>query len=206
MSTDKLRVPGTSPSHTRASLTSGYYNNRLSRTNTTETGPAASINESVRTMDKLPTAKPTITQMDKLWTQIDVLDDVNRMSEEVRVKGSFFNESFEAKLIELKQLQSNLLQVMSRQHANEGESQQDATRESSEHLAKVQEEEPETDTTKHEKLNQFFNKISNENDNHMLYRKTNFDEMNDYVENIRINLQKVGESMKNFDETTKDLW
>lgn len=59
--------------------------------------------------------------MDKLWTQIDVLDDVKRMSEEVKQNRSFFNDRFDDELEKLKFLQYKLLEVMARQHFNNDE-------------------------------------------------------------------------------------
>ncbi|KAH3678283.1 hypothetical protein WICMUC_001607 [Wickerhamomyces mucosus] len=37
-----------------------------------------------RLNDKVPSSKPTVDYQDKLWTQIDILDDVKRMSEQAR--------------------------------------------------------------------------------------------------------------------------
>lgn len=78
--------------------------------------PVQLLNESVRTVDRLLTTRPSVTHMDKLWTQIDVLDDVKKMSDEVKQLGSFFNDKFDAELEALKRNQTQLLEVMARQH------------------------------------------------------------------------------------------
>lgn len=229
---------------------------RLSRTNTnTNTQDMQSMmdNESIRTIDKLLTAKPNVTYADKLWTQIDVLDDVKRMSDEVKEKGSFFNEEFNQKLNNLKDLQNKLLEVMSGQHFN-SESEQEHRKQlyklntvsigdSTDHYIKSGDEEKEkannadeeeevndaqskqTESMKQKgrlggedhgdiqkmkqrtnKLNEFFDDIACGFDSNILYRKTNFDELNEYAEEIKNSLEKVGDSMKEFDTLRKDLW
>lgn len=71
---------------------------------------------SVRTIDELPLARTSVSSADKLWTQIDVLDDVRRMAAEVKRDGSFFTSEFDRQVDELKQRQQKLLEVMSTQH------------------------------------------------------------------------------------------
>ncbi|QEL63457.1 hypothetical protein CJJ09_005659 [Candidozyma auris] len=70
--------------------------------------------QSLRTIDQLSTARPSVTMSDKLWTQIDVLDDVKRMAQDVRERGTFLNEEFGQKLVEMKEAQQRLLDVMNR--------------------------------------------------------------------------------------------
>ncbi|KAI5969898.1 hypothetical protein CANMA_001040 [Candida margitis] len=89
---------------------------RLSRSNTNNTSDAYLTNhdnQSIQSIDKIPSAKPSVTYSDKLWTQIDVLDDVKRMAKESKVKDTLFNEKYIQKLAKLKESQDQLLQTMS---------------------------------------------------------------------------------------------
>lgn len=40
----------------------------------------------------------------------------------------------------------------------------------------------------------------------ILYKKENFDEMNSYVQDIKVQLQAVGEAMEEFDAVTAEQW
>lgn len=131
----KLAVPGR---HSYATSVSSFNHNnlssqhfgsqrpltahyRLSRSNTNITADNYSTqdSQSIATIDKIPATKPTVTYLDKLWTQIDVLDDVKNMANEVRTKGSFFNDKFNQELDKLKALQEKLLSTMSTQQFND---------------------------------------------------------------------------------------
>lgn len=217
---------------------------RLSRTNTQDLQSLGG--DSIRTVDKILSSKPSVTYMDKLWTQIDVLDDVKRMSEEVKRNRSFFNDRFDAELEKLKLLQNKLLEVMSRQHFNneeENEHQKQLYRMNAVHpeegttnfVHKLRDEisEKEEDDGEHiemdkseqektvgfedhgdsekmkeraQKLNQFFDDIATNHENTILSQKTDFSELEAYVEDIKENLALVGDSMKAFDQMRKELW
>lgn len=196
---------------------SGSSISRLSRTNTNNTEsiypPNAYDSQSIRTADRIPTAKPSVTYLDKLWTQIDVLDDVRYMSEQVKLKGSFFNDKFNEGLGKLKQLQNELFEVMATQHfsnpTNKAHNEKlyklnavDPNGSNANTLDQIKEE---GGRGNGEKLAEFFNEDA-EDLKTILYRKQNFDEMNQYIEEIKVNLNNVGESMKKFDESTRDLW
>lgn len=91
---------------------------RLSRTstNTNNFNPESMYdNQSLRTLDRIPSSKASISYLDKLWTQIDVLDDVRMMSQQIREKGSFYNDKFNEELNHLKQSQEKLLDIMANQ-------------------------------------------------------------------------------------------
>ncbi|GMM37214.1 hypothetical protein DASC09_045390 [Saccharomycopsis crataegensis] len=62
-----------------------------------------------RQVDKIPSVQPTVNYQDKLWTQIDVLDDVKKMSNEAIENNSFFTPQYENNLKDLKKTQMNLL-------------------------------------------------------------------------------------------------
>lgn len=102
-----------SKTNSRSGTASAY---RLSRTNTNTTSDAyiANLdNQSLQSIDQIPSAKPSVTYLDKLWTQIDVLDDVKRMAEDSKVRDTLFNEKYIQQLAKLKELQDHLLQTMS---------------------------------------------------------------------------------------------
>ena len=102
-----------SKTNSRTGAGSAY---RLSRsnTNTTSDGYLANLdNQSIQSIDQVPSAKPSVTYLDKLWTQIDVLDDVKRMAEDSKMKNTLFNDKYLEQLAKLKELQDQLLQTMS---------------------------------------------------------------------------------------------
>ncbi|EGW34223.1 uncharacterized protein SPAPADRAFT_59653 [Spathaspora passalidarum NRRL Y-27907] len=233
----KLGVPRTAypasihSNNTFRRTTSGGASDRyLSRTNTGTTDPyIAATNaesQSIVTMDKIPSAKPSATYSDLLWTQIDVLDDVRNMASEVRNRGSFFNDKFNEELSKLKQSQNKLLETMSTQHfsdldASEHQKQlyhlsrMAPVRQSSGNLLDeeniVHENEESKDAFEHkkrqqEKINVFFKEDDLELKNQTIYKKQNFDDVNQYVSEIKQDLQVLGESMKQFDESTREIW
>ena len=225
---DKLSVPHHSYNASTSSMSSigptgynighratksGSSTTRLSRTTTNNTDIYSNDVQSIKTTDMLPTAKPNVTYLDKLWTKIDVLDDVKNMSHQVKLKGSFFNDKFNDELEKLKFLQNKLFEVMSNQHFK-GFSDKDYQKQ----LYKLNVATPNASTPQllnqiseegrnpeSERLTEFF---ANEADDlkHLLYKKQNFDEINHFVEEVKVNLDNVGQSMKRFDESTRDLW
>lgn len=198
---------------------------RLSRasSNTNATNPNPNVeayydNQSLRTLDRFPSAKPSVTYLDKLWTQIDVLDDVKNMSNQIRERGSFFNEEFSEQLNRLKQLQEKLIEVMASQQADsKGEIERPKPRQkaSTAKLAgattnsvgvNLDDSEDENDTPGlNQKFKDFFGD-KKKTSNNVIYQKQNFDDVNNYVNDVKRNLETVSRSMKDFDDTTRDLW
>ena len=211
---------------------SGSSAARLTRTNTNATDAITNANStilgegapSLRTIDMVPSARPSVSYLDKLWTQIDVLDDVKSMANQVRLKGSFFNDKFNQELTKLKEQQNKLLETMSSQHFSDiGRSRLNqlvAASIKSPSLAlhstgglkggllpSDKDEIVDKDKLKQEKLDEFFgDEQGTKSSRDILYRKQNFDEMNKYVDQIKDDLVNVGESMKRFDETTREIW
>ncbi|CAH2350334.1 hypothetical protein CLIB1423_01S07756 [[Candida] railenensis] len=245
---------------------------RLSGTNSNFTdyvagGGAGSISaggagdeHSIRSTDRISSTKPSITHADKLWTQIDVLDDVKTMSNQVKLRGSFFNEAFNAELASLKESQNKLLEVMAAQHGKlkEEEQQRNMYKLGNQNATKQAEAaatpaiatsksatvspgpsgpssrsginagaetgkddgtdadsaggSKETDRTRKateenkDKLRAFFNEEDNFGSTNIMHRKLDLEELDKYIEETRQNLEVVGEAMKNFDETTRELW
>lgn len=193
----ELSVPQTSKSHKYSQLGSKSSLSRLSRTNTNAESvynpPSTYDNQSMRTTDKIPSARPSVSYLDKLWTQIDVLDDVRNMASQVRSKGLFFNDKFNAELESMKELQNKLIEAMAAQDFDLSLQQE---------RYKVKH-----DTT--DKLDSsLFSFFDNEGESrqHILYKKENFDEMNRYVQDIKVGLQEVGEAMEDFDGVTSEQW
>lgn len=62
-----------------------------------------------RTADRVPSVQPNVNYQDKLWTQIDVLDDVKKMAEEAMEMKTFFTPEHEASLQALNRSQLELL-------------------------------------------------------------------------------------------------
>lgn len=174
-----------------------------SDTNTTEALNLDSL--SVRTIDQLSTARPSVTMLDKLWTQIDVLDDVKKMAHEVQERGSFLDEEFHEKLLHMKQAQQRLLEVMVRRHEVSEKDRQEM-KEQLEHgpVERMEEEAIRQDNeTKQKKMHEFF--FGAEKDEAGEDTR-DFDDLNDYVDDVRANLAEVAKSMVKFDDTTKNLW
>lgn len=223
-------------------------------------GGAGGDEHSIRLTDLISSTKPSITHADKLWTQIDVLDDVKTMSNQVKLRGSFFNEAFNAELASLKESQNKLLEVMATQHAKlkEEEQQRNMYKLGNQNSNKKAETIPTpavmssksataspgpsgptsksginagSETGKHDgsdadgaggsketdrsgketednkdKLRDFFNEEDNYGSTNIMHRKLDLEELDKYIEETRQNLEVVGEAMKNFDETTRELW
>lgn len=91
---------------------------RLNETNSGDVGADSRQNKQMRDMqqpklsDKVPSVKPNVDYQDKLWTQIDVLDDVKKMGEQVAEDGSFFTEEHNNSLRQLRHAQLELLRTI----------------------------------------------------------------------------------------------
>ncbi|RLV95461.1 hypothetical protein JA1_001021 [Spathaspora sp. JA1] len=220
------------PSSTGAS--DRYHLSRTNTATTTDPYIAATNAESqsIVTMDKIPSGKPGVAYSDLLWTQIDVLDDVRNMAREVRNKGSFFNDQFNEELSKLKQSQNKLLETMATQQfadldASEHQKQLyhlsrltpntntiNATNTSGDllnhenivHETEESQAEFENKKLQQDKINVFFKEDDLETKNHTIYKKQNFDDVNQYVLDIKQDLKVLGESMKQFDEKTREIW
>lgn len=184
-------------------------------------GPAGGEEQSLRLTDRIPSTRPLVTASDKLWTQIDVLDDVKDMSHQVKLRGSFFNDSFNEELNKLKTSQNQLLEIMASQHSKIKDidlqkqmyklSLPNSSKQinSSQILSKAESNlgvNTSVDISEDgEKINSFFTDAQTQLQN-ILHRKQDLQELDKYIEETRLNLNVVGQAMKNFDETTKELW
>lgn len=161
--------------------------------------------QSVRTVDQLSTARASVTMLDKLWTQIDVLDDVKKMAHEVQERGSFISEDFSEKLIQMKEAQQRLLDVLGRNHELSEKNRQDMKQQLEQGPVERMEEEAirKDNEAKQKKMHDFFFGAERENTDE---ETKDFEELNDYVDDVRESLAAVAKSMAKFDDTTKDLW
>lgn len=133
-----------------------------------------------RLNDKIPSSRPNADYQDKLWTQIDVLDDVKRMSEQVSMDNdSFFNAEHSKAINELRLSQVELL----------------TTIKNSEKLVDQNFDHSEIWDSKD---------IEDVRDK--LYNKEYFDSIASSVDKVRDRLDNVGKSMKKIDELTRDIW
>jgi len=183
---------------------------RISRTATQNTDTGSGFTgidaQSILTLDQLSTAKASVTMLDKLWTQIDVLDDVKTMADEVKARGSFFSENFTGQLMLLKESQQRLLEVMAK-HTERSDLSREQRRngaretiETGEFSAEaVQKESEETKKRMHE----FFFGQSKDDDNP---QRRDMEELSEYVGDVRQHMKDVGEQMKKFDEEIKKIW
>lgn len=133
-----------------------------------------------RLNDKIPSSRPNVDYQDKLWTQIDVLDDVKRMSEQVKMdNNSFFNAEHSKAINELRLAQVELL----------------STIKNSERLV---------DANFDHK--QIWDSTDIEDIRDKLYNKEYFDSIATGVDKVKDRLDDVGQSMKKIDELTRDIW
>lgn len=184
-------------------------NMRLSRTNTnTESVVAPSINEygSKKAIDNLPTARSSMSYLDKLWTQIDVLDDVRNMSEQVKQKGSFFNEKFNEELAKLKSLQDKLMQAMEANlQTRHIKGHRGSVIPESQKSVIVESQSIEDQDIDHEEERNITEFFENDHQNREQFIH-GIQETKLYINAVRENLDEVAESMKKFDETTRENW
>lgn len=183
----------------------------LSRTATSLTDRVSDLDaQSVPTVDQLSAARASVNMSDKLWTQIDVLDDVRAMAQEVERSGSFFNDEFSARLMELKETQSGLMEKVLR-HQEESERAREIRKRHSwqnyenqekvgtdeERLAKEQE-------YTRQRMAEFFSSSSKGSVD--LEQMRNFNNLKEYVAEVKHSLSEVGDKMQAFDGTKKKLW
>lgn len=162
---------------------------------------------SINTMDQISTARPAVTMLDKLWTQIDVLDDVRSMAQEVQEKGSFLGAEFNARLQAMKEAQLKLLELMKKQELLSEQARQTRADLREEQVqGPFKQEDIERDLEiKQKRMQDFFFSQGN-NENSTKQRKREFEELNDHVLDVRSNLDQVARSMADFEDATKDLW
>lgn len=162
--------------------------------------------ESLPTIDQIPTARASVAMLDKLWTQIDVLDDVKAMAESVGKHGSFFTEEFTQSLRLVKESQERLLdKVEAHQNAcNKAREEQEKLFRYSANQPYESKHEGEEHEQLQKRMDEFFSlppKPATEDS-----KLKDFDEIDQYVNELRSSLRDVLEQMKNFDDVREKLW
>lgn len=152
---------------------------------------------SLRTIDHIATAKPAVTNADKLWTQIDVLDDVKQMSDDVRQRGLFFNEKFSQELAEVKLAQNRLLESMWKQHHSNVKL--------SDHQKDLFQRGAQDENLRQSMIDEFFDDLK-QTPVETIYRRQNFEDIHGYIAEINDGLNTVGTLMKAFDENVGNSW
>ncbi len=76
-------------------------------THETDVQPADTFHQT----DQIPSVRPLVDSQDKLWTEINVLDDVREMSNDARVTGSCFNKEYANSVAKLRKAQVELARV-----------------------------------------------------------------------------------------------
>ncbi|KAM9928731.1 hypothetical protein OXX80_007715 [Metschnikowia pulcherrima] len=182
------------------------FRSSISGMETSNTDISAQDSQSMATVDQISTARASVAISDKLWTQIDVLDDVKAMAEEVDRTGGFFNEEFSNSLDQLKHSQSRLLDVISRHQAQSDTAREQRREQAREHSKVVGVDEDGISSYQEQtrkRMSEFFAGPAEPLEN---AQSRDFDELNEYVSEVRRGLGEVSEKMTQFDEITKKLW
>lgn len=180
---------------------------RISRTNTSTTDMISGFDaQSIQTIDQLSTARASVTMLDKLWTQIDVLDDVKAMAQQVNERGTFLSDHFTSLLAQMKESQHRLLEVMAK-HTERSEKHRETRRKEARETSdkgELNEElvKKDSEDTKRRMQEFFFSQKKDAGD----AQQQEFDELNEYVGEVRQRMADVGEHMKQFDDEMKKLW
>ncbi|CCH44705.1 hypothetical protein BN7_4273 [Wickerhamomyces ciferrii] len=157
--------------------TSSQINDMRLKKSNTQTGNGVTPD---RLNDKVPSARPNVDYQDRLWTQIDVLDDVKKMSEQTSIDNdSFFNAKHGKALDELRLAQIELL----------------STIRNSEKLIDL--------NIDHQDI---WNSQNIDGIRDKMYNKKYFDTISTSVDKVNNSLDSVGKSMKTLDEMSKDIW
>lgn len=161
---------------TNHNLTAPTISNNISNhTNNNNSNSRSNNNydlEYPREIDKIPSVKPKSNIQDKLWTQIDVLDDVKRMSDEAMQNNSFFTPQYEQNLRSLKKSQMNLLNTIKKM-------------------------EKKIDTNYNKRIwFEFDIDLESIEDLKYLYNREHFDSVKNCIEDVRKELGQVSELMK----------
>ncbi|WPK24021.1 hypothetical protein PUMCH_001275 [Australozyma saopauloensis] len=161
--------------------------------------------ESLPTIDQIPTARASVAMLDKLWTQIDVLDDVKAMAETVSKHGSFFTEEFATSLQLIKSSQEKLLDKVVTYQAATNKTREEREKTFTYALAKNDATDTEQENEQiRQRMNDFFAlppKPASEDP-----KLKDFDELDNYINEVRGNMYDISDQMKNYDAIREKLW
>lgn len=203
-------ISGAHSSGHRASRSTSSFGKLHKKTSSNESPHSIHELRSMKNLDYLPSGKPAVTFLDRLWTQIDVLDDVKALAEQVKSRGSFFNDKFNEDLLSLRQLQNDVLELMARLHVDNlisNDHQRKMAEMSQAHDDSHDSEEAdekEENRLRAQILHDFFEEERTDYKN-ILHKKQNYDDLNSSVEKIKKTLLNLGQSMKDFDGNVNEL-
>lgn len=163
--------------------------------------------EILPTIDRIPVSRASVAVLDKLWTQIDVLDDVKAMADTVSKKGSFFAGDFSSSVEKIKVAQGKLVEKMkSHQTASKNAHREEERLYSNKPNSEVSMP-GENDTENEElqkRMNDFFalppKPVSHDP------KLQDFDELGNYISEVRRSLRDVLDHMQEFDDVRRKLW
>ncbi|ODV74832.1 uncharacterized protein CYBJADRAFT_63147 [Cyberlindnera jadinii NRRL Y-1542] len=130
-----------------------------------------------RLVDKVPRARHTVDYQDMLWTQIDILDDVRKMSTETREQGGFFSREHSVAMSSLRDSQSALLKELKLSDAAMDKSDVHRSLWDSESLDEVKGK---------------------------LYNREQFDKVRESLGGVKLGLEGVSGTMRRFDRRGKE--
>lgn len=133
-------------------------------------------------IDRIPSMRPTIDNQDKLWTQIDVLDDVRQMEKDISQRGSFFDSDHTNCIEKLKNSQLKLLSQMRT-------------------LEQTMDDEDYQGVWHHESGDE--NEEGKKSD---LLNGEHFQQVGDCIKALKDDLEEVKNNVKRADRTGNDIW
>ncbi|ANB12565.1 hypothetical protein AWJ20_822 [Sugiyamaella lignohabitans] len=127
---------------------------------------------------QIPSVKPVVNSHDRLWSEVDVLDDAADLASRVKANGSFFGPAHSKALDQLRHAQVELAQMTA-----EAEKQQDRA-----------------------KYRVLWEKSDLESLRTALFDEEHFQQLSLHVDNTARKLDEVAELMKAVDEQSREFW
>lgn len=159
-------------------------------------GPSGGIN----LVGGISSVKPVVDQNDRLWAELDVLDEVEIAAEETDANGSFFSEAHAKVLRELQQAQLELIKSMS---LGNGDNTTGAASSFSGNGAGQNRNDVKNS-------NQQFQSLWEQNDieslRNNLFNQAHFDNVYNHVTKTVEKLDQVAEKMKDTDKESQEMW
>ncbi|KAK9451649.1 uncharacterized protein V1518DRAFT_409151 [Limtongia smithiae] len=128
-------------------------------------------------------ARPVVDLHDAIWADLDIMDDIESVSQEVSDEGNFFGASHVAALADLQATQIELATAMENNEASIGSIDQ----------SKLWDLNNQADATSLDDISTVFRVVS-------------FDSVQQIVDNAMLKLDKVVDTMKVLENQSKDLW
>jgi hypothetical protein len=177
---DDKSSPEITPIQSRATGFNGGLSGGPSASRTSEALPRMSeqVDGTEDPNAKIASVKPVIDEHDRLWSEIDVLDDAAEMAEQTRQDRSFFGVAHAETLDNLRNAQIQLAQVMA-------------------------ETKNIHDTSEYRAL---WENDDIESLRRNLFDKKHFESMEEHVQDTLDKLEEVSRYMKRVDEQSREFW